>query len=312
VRSKRVQPGVGLAILLVGAVSALVAWTDPAGGTIPVGHRPELQGPGATPNPLDPDAPAPDQVGPASSPATQRPVSIALGLAIADDTPRYASEYIGGTLSCSSCHIDAGRRGDAWPWLGVASRYPEYDARAGRQISLADRIRECFVRSENGTAPLDGDPVLQSLIEYITSLAATTTNHPPGTAYEDTIPAASRIPIVQLQLGVSEEPYARRCAMCHGPQGEGIGDIPPLWGAHSYNDGAGAARVYTLAGFIRATMPRDAPGTLSDAEAQQLAAFIDTQPRPAYAGKAQDYPDGPVPVDAVYYPPRPSQAPPTR
>ena len=45
----------------------------------------------------------------------------------------------------------------------------------GRQISLADRIRECFVRSENGTAPLDGDPVLQSLIEYITSLAAATT-----------------------------------------------------------------------------------------------------------------------------------------
>jgi thiosulfate dehydrogenase len=299
----------GLAFLLFGAVGLLVVWTDSAANAGAVERGPASQGPSATPNPLNPDAPAPDQVGPASSPATQRPVSIALGLAIANDTPRYASEYIGGTLSCSSCHIDAGRRGDAWPWLGVASRYPEYDARAGRQISLADRIRECFLRSENGTAPLDGDPVLQSLIEYIDSLTAVTTSHPPGTRYEDTIPEANRIPIGQLQLGANGELYGQRCAMCHGPQGEGIGDIPPVWGPNSYNDGAGAARVYTLAGFIRRVMPQDAPGTLDDAEAQQVAAFIDSQPRPVYAGKAQDYPNGDVPVDAVYYRPRPPQTP---
>jgi|DewCreStandDraft_1066081.scaffolds.fasta_scaffold36462_1 cytochrome c len=51
-------------------------------------------------------------------------------------------------------------------------------------------------------------------------------------------------------------------------------------------------------------MPANAPGSLTDEEAQQLAALIDGQPRPVFAGKAQDYPDGQVPVDAVYYPQR--------
>ena len=83
-----------------------------------------------------------------------------------------------------------------------------------------------------------------------------------------------------------------------------MGEIPPLWGPRSYNDGAGLARVYTLAGFIRHAMPAGAPGTLNDEEAQQLAVFINSQPRPTFNGKAQDYPDGQVPVDAVYCPQR--------
>jgi thiosulfate dehydrogenase len=127
--------GLALGVLLLGAVGMVIGWTNLAATANAVERGPAPQGPGATPNPLNPDAPAPDQVGPANSPATQRPASIALGLAIANDTPRYAAEYIGGTLSCSSCHVDAGRRGDAWPWLGIASRYPEHDARSGRQIS---------------------------------------------------------------------------------------------------------------------------------------------------------------------------------
>src|SRR4029077_13979998 len=36
----------------------------------------------------------------------------------------------------------------------VAGVFPEYNARAGRLISLADRIVDCFKRSENGTERL--------------------------------------------------------------------------------------------------------------------------------------------------------------
>ncbi len=59
-------------------------------------------------------------------------------------------------------------------------------------------------------------------------------------------------------------------------------------------------------------MPADAPGSLTDEEAQQLTAFIYGQPRSVFAGKAQDYPDGRVPVDAVYYPQQYLQNPPQR
>jgi hypothetical protein len=41
-------------------------------------------------------------------------------------------------------------------------------------------------------------------------------------------------------------------------------------GPSSWNDGAGAARVYTLAGIIRYTMPYLDPGSLTDEEAQQV------------------------------------------
>ena len=54
-----------------------------------------------------------------------------------------------------------------------------------------------------------------------------------------------------------------------------IGDkkAGPLWGDGSWNDGAGAARVYTLAGIIRYSMPYLSPGSLTDEEAQQVAAL---------------------------------------
>jgi thiosulfate dehydrogenase len=90
-------------------------------------------------------------------------------------------------------------------------------------------------------------------------------------------------------------------------QGVQIGDkkAGPLWGPDSWNDGAGAARVYTLAGIIRYTMSYLDPGSLTDEEAQQLAAFITSKPRPRFPFKDKDYPSAPIPVDAVYYRARP-------
>jgi len=96
--------------------------------------------------------------------------------------------------------------------------------------------------------------------------------------------------------------------VCHGADGQGVSG-PPLWGPGSFNDGAGTGRVYTLAGFIRYAMPLSAPGSLSDEEAQQIAAFINSHDRPAYPNKDQDYVGGQVPTDAVYYPQRYPQNP---
>ena len=62
-----------------------------------------------------------------------------------------------------------------------------------------------------------------------------------------------------------------------------------------------AARVYTLAGIIRYSMPYLNPGGLSDEDAQHVAAFITAQPRPAFPFKHRDYAKSKVPIDAVYY-----------
>ena len=109
----------------------------------------------------------------------------------------------------------------------------------------------------------------------------------------------------RLDIARGEAAYLERCQSCHGADGQGvqIGDkkAGPLWGPDSWNDGAGAARVYTLAGIIRYTMPYLDPGSLSDDDAQHVAAYINSRPRPVYPFKDQDYPGGKVPVDALYY-----------
>ena len=110
---------------------------------------------------------------------------------------------------------------------------------------------------------------------------------------------------VNYEVTHGRELYTQNCAACHGLDGQGvqIGDkkAGPLWGPHSWNDGAGAARIYTLAGFIRYAMPYLNPGSLTDQEAQHIAAFINSMPRPEYPFKARDYQVTKIPPDAVYY-----------
>jgi cytochrome c len=43
------------------------------------------------------------------------------------------------------------------------------------------------------------------------------------------------------------------------------------------------------------------PGRLSDEEAQEIAAFIDSKPRPEYPFKQSDYKTEKLPPDSVYY-----------
>ena len=63
-------------------------------------------------------------------------------------------------------------------------------------------------------------------------------------------------------------------------------------------------KVYTLAGIIRHMMPYLDPGSLTDEEAQHVAAYINSKPRPAYPFKERDYLTEALPVDSVYYPKR--------
>ena len=74
----------------------------------------------------------------------------------------------------------------------------------------------------------------------------------------------------------------------------------PLWGPHSYNIGAGMARVRTAAAFVSENMPFDQPGSLSDQEALNVAAFLNAQPRPDYPDKIHDWPNGDPPPDVAY------------
>jgi len=59
-----------------------------------------------------------------------------------------------------------------------------------------------------------------------------------------------------------------------------ISAFPPLWGCASFNAGAGMHRVPTAAAFIKAKMPLGQGGTLTDQQAWDVAAFMNSHPRP--------------------------------
>lgn len=239
------------------------------------------------------------------------------GFKLFTNTPAEAPQFVPGKISCSNCHLNGGQRERALPLIGVAAMFPEYNRRSGRLYTLNDRVVDCFVRSQNAAhepistevekaLPTPASREVLALSAYITWLAR---------GYEigknlpwrgqNAIPEQRRIPVDKLDPSRGEALFMERCVNCHGKDGQGvqIGDkkAAPLWGPDSWNDGAGAARIYTLAGMIRYMMPYTSPGSLTDEEAQLLAAFINSKPRPSYPFKHQDYLSDKVPVDSVYY-----------
>lgn len=251
---------------------------------------------------------------------------IKLGYRIFMDTPKHAPQYSGNDLSCTNCHLNGGQKERALPLVGVASLFPEYNKRAGRPISLEERVVGCFLRSMNGAnaegarragrhenapaevAPSPRSPEVLALSAYIAWLSeGQPMGRKPAWRGLNSIAKEKRIPVDQLDPKMGKQLYEQKCAACHGADGQGVQLGPdlkpaPLWGARSWNDGAGAARTYTLAGYIRYAMPLSAPGSLSDEEAQQIAAYITARERPAFPEKDRDYLVEQMPKDAVYYP----------
>jgi thiosulfate dehydrogenase len=82
--------------------------------------------------------------------------------------------------------------------------------------------------------------------------------------------------------------------------GQGTMSAPPVWGPNSYNIGAGMARISVAASFIKANMPRGWGWALSDDEAYDVAAFINSKPRPDFPDKVYDWPKGGKPEDVPY------------
>ncbi len=65
--------------------------------------------------------------------------------------------------------------------------------------------------------------------------------------------------------------------------------------------GAGMGNVYKLGTFIQTNMPLGQGGTLTAQEACDLALYINSQPRPVFPGKAQDFPGSHPPPGSVHY-----------
>ena len=202
--------------------------------------------------------------------------SIRLGQSIFDYTPRYAGKYVGNQTNCADCHLESGRAPYSGPMVGLAHIFPTYNERAGRVIPLSRRIQQCFVRSENGRPPAPDSKEMQALLAYIGWLSpAESAGHaPPGRGLVN-LPKLHGDPVRGAAI------YAKQCAACHGADGAGVPPVlPPLWGPGSFNEGAGMHRVEKMAAFVQYNMPQNAPRTLTPQQAFDVAAYINSKPRP--------------------------------
>jgi thiosulfate dehydrogenase len=239
--------------------------------------------PGSAPEPSAPSAAkafAPPAE--AAMPTNEFGKSIKLGEQIFTHTQEFAGKYVGNSLNCASCHLDAGRKPNSSPLWAAYLVYPAYRSKNGHVNSFAERLQGCFRYSMNGKAPPLGDHVLVALETYAFWLAqgAPVGEKLPGQGYPK-LPA----PALKADYTRGSQVYAQHCALCHAAHGQGQSSggkavFPPLWGAHSFNWGAGMGEIQNAAGFIKANMPLGLGNTLTDQQAWDVAMFMDSQERP--------------------------------
>ncbi len=223
-----------------------------------------------------------------------------------------ASRYAGNNLSCSNCHLQAGKKRGSGSFVGVTNRYPQFSGRENKEGAIEDRINGCMERSMNGKPLPANSPEMQAMVAYMEWLGKEV---PEETQQLYQGYAKLDLPQERADPLKGRHFYDLKCRLCHGEGGKGQlipGDTfagylyPPLGGNDSYNDGAGMNRIITAAEFIKGNMPfgatYDAP-LVTDEEAYHIAAYINSLSRPSKANKEADFPDTKLkPVSTPYGP----------
>ncbi|GAB3566505.1 c-type cytochrome [Spirosoma luteolum] len=235
-------------------------------------------------------------------PAGAAGVSIRYGRELIAHTARYLGPRgtvarLSNGMNCQNCHLDAGTRVWGNNYGGVRATYPRYRDRSGTVETIRRRITDCFERSLAGRAPDSSSREMQAMVAYIDWLGtAVPAGRKPAGAGLTRLPYPDRAADPIRGKAV----YRTRCQSCHGAQGAGLRvagareyTYPPLWGPASYNDAAGLYRLSNFAGYIKSNMPFgatfDTP-QLSDADAWDVAAFVNSMPRP-HKDQQRDWPD---------------------
>ena len=211
--------------------------------------------------------------------------------------PKGSVATITNGMNCQNCHLDAGTKPWGNNYGSVASMYPRFRERSGTIESIEKRINDCLQRSLHGKAIDSTSREMRAMVAYIQWLGAEV---PKGKKVKGS--GIQQLPYLQRAADPlsGEKIYVSQCARCHGKQGEGqinlVGNeytYPPLWGPNSYTTGAGLYRLSRLAGFVKNNMPNPVnyhQPQLSDAAAWDVAAFINSQPRPGF-DISSDWPD---------------------
>jgi thiosulfate dehydrogenase len=212
-------------------------------------------------------------------------------------------------MNCQNCHLDAGTKPWGNNYAGVYSTYPKFRERRGALENVFQRVTDCIQRSLNGV-PLDSNShEMQAILAYMkwVGKAVPHGKKPTGSGIQ-------QLPFMQRAADSAKGAlvYEIKCQRCHGSGGQGMFKpdsvsylYPPLWGKHSYTTAAGLYRLSRFAGYVKDNMPFGASHKatqVTDEEAWDLAAFVNSRPRPVKIFR-KDWPDVSLkPFDHPYGP----------
>jgi thiosulfate dehydrogenase len=223
--------------------------------------------------------------------------------------PKGTVEQMSNGMNCQNCHLQSGTVIFGNNYGSVASLYPKFRARSGSIENIYKRVNDCFERSLNGKSLDSSGKEMQSILFYMNFIGSNVKKgvKAPGSGLKD---------LAFLDRPADPEKgravFIEKCQLCHQADGQGLFNpehteyiYPALWGDHSYNDGAGLYRVGICAKFVKCNMPQGVTyrnPRLTDEEAWDVAAFINSQPRP-HVPLPKDWPDiTKKPVDYPYGP----------
>ncbi len=211
--------------------------------------------------------------------------------------PKGSVAQITNGMNCQNCHLQAGAKAWGNNYAAVFSTYPKFRDRSGQIETIYKRVADCMERSLNGIAVDSTSREFKAIYAYIKWLGQDVEKggKPHGSGIEK-LPYLDRAADPKKGQIV----YTAQCQTCHGANGEGqlAADAleytyPPLWGSHSYNDGAGLYRISNFAGYVKNNMPNlltshENP-TLTEAESWDVAAYVNSQSRP-HKDQSKDWP----------------------
>ncbi|MEO6844399.1 MAG: c-type cytochrome [Ginsengibacter sp.] len=225
--------------------------------------------------------------------------------------PKGMVAHVSNGMNCENCHLNGGTKPFGNNFGKVYSTYPKFRARNNSAQTIYDRINDCFVRSLNGKAMDSSTLEMRSIYAYIKWLGE---GVPKGAAPKGT--TLEKVAYLDRAANplAGKQVFTVECESCHGKNGQGmlnpngIGYIfPPLWGKNSYNDGAGTCQLSNFVDFVKNNMPFGTSWKhpiLTDAQAWDVAAFVNSEPRPHkdqsmdwkdITDKPIDFPLGPYP-----------------
>jgi len=224
--------------------------------------------------------------------------------------PNGSVAHITNGMNCQNCHLNAGRKTWGNNYGAVAANYPKFRDRSGTIETVYKRVSDCMERSLNGSALDSNSREMKAMIAYIKWVGYTVP--------KDSTPKGAGIKAPEyLDRAASPEKglvvYTAKCQSCHGANGEGLMaadaksyTYPPLWGEHSYNIGAGLFRLSRFAGYVRDNMPFNLAShknpALTDEESWDVAAFVNSRPRPS-KDLSKDWPNiSKKPIDHPFGP----------